>query len=158
MADPEPPEYKFETAEGAPSGGLSEGVDAMKAGDLTAAIAILEAFCRSESSGAELVEVSHIVSVTLHFAVQFCFTVTTLLASTTVDSARYSDRQRSKQEQSFVDTAAITRTVIASLHCFTATALPVRHPPVAAGVAYTWDGTRRERQRRAGDQTRDNRT
>ena len=64
MADPEPPEYKFETAEGASSGGLSEGVDAMKAGDLTAAIAILEAFCRSGSSGAELVEVSHNASVT----------------------------------------------------------------------------------------------
>merc|ERR1711865_215034 len=56
MADPEPPEYKFETAEGAASGGLSEGVDAMKAGDLTAAIAMLEAFCRSGSSSPELVE------------------------------------------------------------------------------------------------------
>ena len=69
MADPEPPEYKFETAEGAASGGLSEGVDAMKAGDLTAAIAMLEAFCRSGSSSPELVEVSLVVSVTPHLTV-----------------------------------------------------------------------------------------
>lgn len=51
-ADPEPPQYKFETVEGAVAAEVAEGVSALERGELTAAIALLEASCRNGGGAA----------------------------------------------------------------------------------------------------------